>query len=1529
MEALSLRGQVGTADDKAPVAFRDVYACELEEIRIRREKQFYTDADKIETEAWVPENLTGLALSGGGIRSATFCLGLLQGLHKLKLLRIFDYISTVSGGGYVGGWWSAWLSREQTDLRLKGESPFLTRTDIKNPVSLILKIRHSKDDEVAKSLRVQYRADGRYGTNDLISAYDESEAPSEALLTALVKELNRWIASAPHKGAPGLDCAPSLESECKARPLTFTNAPARHWKVRAWKSRHDAWRNRLLLESHYPYEFLDIFPQRERIEPRRARPTDGEPEGASSAWVDPIHHLRLFASYLTPRRGALSADTWRAVSVISRNLVLTWLILLPLLITVLLPGHIFLRSVYFLTAGPATAPAAQQVAEADALHKEDAGQPSAREGLREGLREGPQSKLGYIALVASFFVSMIVLMTILWLLTIRDTSASNSLAVTMVCLGVVAAVICAGVFAFSEPEQIPGLFKSLSVKVCLGLWLAVAVAFLTWTYWPLVWRGSRRKGQAGYRWARELRRNRISRIHTKLMVWLTLTTVALLLVAYGPDIVKVTIEGRGEGAGKGINWLGFLPLVSAVAGSIFTAVKARPSGGGEKRPSHDQSVVTRLILAITPGLVMLVLAVGAAWLGDLLIRTILGPDGGYATRLTSAAIYYGGVLCFALAVYEMDYPPDLKPTWPLIAFVCLLTVTISLIIGTMITLYGTAYKKPGLGWQSLWAVGLVVWPSLVAAVLLVHSLLRVFGRAGGKSWLHGGRLGMLICLILFAGLTAWLTWPLGQSVGRTISPAPLIPLVCVATLAGSLILFRMSVVRRAGRNQRLFDVKALEHAAWAQQPWALWLLASICLMLPVLTFNVLHEIVGQSFHASTGESGVRRILVELLYVLALGALPLMLWLYCAATAEFKRRDAGNDGQGGALRLLVDVSSEFGVLPETIPGTLAAAAVLVAIVVGFFAHLWAKGYALVPLGMGSSALLAALIAGGALSLVLLKSSVPRMPVEKYGRLTLPRRLNFIERGGAALLWILSTLCILVAFFVGFLSWNWVRHIEEYIESGLVTAATVTTLAGMAGCFTLTFFEIFWGRGQNRRTLWLLGIMYLLLLGIFSVSLIPDSEETLKLYVYTRFLLDMGGMMATVMVWLVALGWMVDPNGVSMHNFYKSRLVRAYLGASNQRRLDQGREITEAAAGDDVPLCTLRNCQRGAPYHLINATLNLVAGRDLATAQRSATSFVLSSHYCGSTRTAYRPTAEYMSGEMSLGTAVATSGAAVSPNMGAKKPTAALAMLMTLLNVRLGFWSPTPNRENWKSAQPRLWPFYLIREFLSQTNDLSSYCYLTDGGHFDNTGLYPLVERGCRFIVLVDCGADPRPCFSDLGDAIRRCRIDFGTEIKLDIKPLLISNDKGPTKYFVVGGIRYSREHAEFLNWDLTGEENSRHDKDARTGIIVYLKPSILNPPELGKETADVRQYAIENSFFPQETTANQWFDEAQFESYRRLGQLIAKAAFEKIKVSSPGIEKEAEAQMTLDEVSRLSSEHIRKFFTAVKESFDKLSPSDPV
>ena len=53
-----------------------------------------------------------LCLSGGGIRSAAFALGVLQALSAKHLLTHFHYLSTVSGGGYIGSWLQRWIHEE-------------------------------------------------------------------------------------------------------------------------------------------------------------------------------------------------------------------------------------------------------------------------------------------------------------------------------------------------------------------------------------------------------------------------------------------------------------------------------------------------------------------------------------------------------------------------------------------------------------------------------------------------------------------------------------------------------------------------------------------------------------------------------------------------------------------------------------------------------------------------------------------------------------------------------------------------------------------------------------------------------------------------------------------------------------------------------------------------------------------------------------------------------------------------------------------------------------------------------------------------------------------------------------------------------------------------------------------------------------------------------------------------------------------------------------------------------------------------
>jgi hypothetical protein len=76
------------------------------------------------------------------------------------------------------------------------------------------------------------------------------------------------------------------------------------------------------------------------------------------------------------------------------------------------------------------------------------------------------------------------------------------------------------------------------------------------------------------------------------------------------------------------------------------------------------------------------------------------------------------------------------------------------------------------------------------------------------------------------------------------------------------------------------------------------------------------------------------------------------------------------------------------------------------------------------------------------------------------------------------------------------------------------------------------------------------------------------------------------------------------------------------------------------------------------------------------------------------------------------------------------------------VRLGWWLRNPRwKEIWTDKYSRLSLRELLSELLGMTTDDRSWVYLSDGGHFENLGIYELVRRRCRFIVASDAGGDP--------------------------------------------------------------------------------------------------------------------------------------------------------------------------------------------
>jgi hypothetical protein len=349
--------------------------------------------------------------------------------------------------------------------------------------------------------------------------------------------------------------------------------------------------------------------------------------------------------------------------------------------------------------------------------------------------------------------------------------------------------------------------------------------------------------------------------------------------------------------------------------------------------------------------------------------------------------------------------------------------------------------------------------------------------------------------------------------------------------------------------------------------------------------------------------------------------------------------------------------------------------------------------------------------------------------------------------------------------------------------------------------------------------------------------------------------------------------VNINRFSLHALYRNRLIRAFLGASNPAR--HPNPFTDFDSTDNFPMKDLWGSQIGSahgsakedwrPFHVINMTLNTVSPKKLAWQERKAESFTVSPLHSGSACKKFRPSAEYGHPDrgISIGTAMAISGAAVSPNMGYQSSPAG-SFVLSLFNVRLGWWLGNPGLEGEKTYRhegPRFALLPHIYETFGLTTDDRAYVYLSDGGHFENLALYEMVRRRCRFIIVCDAGCDPNFEFEDLGNAIRKIGIDLGTPIRFRgigaLKPRLnekvkkCSSDKeGEVSFHAIGIIEYP------------AEDNTRNE-----GLILYIKPGYHQDKIANVGT---KNYAKANPDFPHEGTGDQWFSESQFESYRALG-----------------------------------------------------------
>ena len=286
-------------------------------------------------------------------------------------------------------------------------------------------------------------------------------------------------------------------------------------------------------------------------------------------------------------------------------------------------------------------------------------------------------------------------------------------------------------------------------------------------------------------------------------------------------------------------------------------------------------------------------------------------------------------------------------------------------------------------------------------------------------------------------------------------------------------------------------------------------------------------------------------------------------------------------------------------------------------------------------------------------------------------------------------------------------------------------------------------------------------------------------------------------------------------------------------------------------------------------------------------------MLSPGFSGSTVTGWRKTKDVLDNQLTVPTAMAISGAAVNPGGGLAgrgvTTNYATAVAMSLLSLRLGY------RFRWNGSdtllgKARRWcnPFgnhlipgasELILELLGvPSSDKPGFIELSDGGHFDNLGVYELIRRRCGLIVVCDGGEDPAGSYEAFTSVMTMIREDFG--VKVDVDRFVGREASGPA-----GLVARSRDDeypkaAEFakkgfflatLTYGVpTAGIADRETVGPARGLVIYMKATMLRG--LGLPS---RGYKGANPAFPYEPTSDQFFSPEQFEAYRDVGRQITR------------------------------------------------------
>ncbi|MET3363385.1 MULTISPECIES: patatin-like phospholipase domain-containing protein [Bradyrhizobium] len=366
---------------------------------------------------------------------------------------------------------------------------------------------------------------------------------------------------------------------------------------------------------------------------------------------------------------------------------------------------------------------------------------------------------------------------------------------------------------------------------------------------------------------------------------------------------------------------------------------------------------------------------------------------------------------------------------------------------------------------------------------------------------------------------------------------------------------------------------------------------------------------------------------------------------------------------------------------------------------------------------------------------------------------------------------------------------------------------------------------------------------IILFAFSVIALTLAEAI----AYHQFQIAGTILAACFVFFIVALGITLcaalDVNSTSLHNYYRAKLAQAFLFNADCREVPP---IKLSAIAHTPTLFPILNC-----------ALNVPGSTNSRTRGRNADVMSFTPVSAGAALIGHSATADWEQANPSLdlATAMALSGAAISPQMGLKTSRYS-SFWLTVLNLRLGAWLKNPKATNQTGLRPN--GRYLLQELLATADETKPYLQISDGGHIENLGVYELLRRRCRFIVAVDGEHDEMMTFHGLTNLQRLAYIDFGITIEANLDDLRLGSEGLSRSHFRFCRIRYPLE---------------QHDRQEEIGYLIYLKLSLT-----GNEGEFIRRLKFDEPSFPHHTTANQFFTEVQFEAYRALGEHVGDKMF---------------------------------------------------